>query len=695
MRTVKETAIENRIEELLGKMTLDEKISMIHGSGFFKSDGVKRLGIPDIFYSDGPMGIRRNFKNAEWVKLEENDDYVTYLPSNSALASTWNREQAGKMGDILGAEARARGKDISLAPGINIKRTPLCGRNFEYMSEDPKLIEELVVPFIKEVQKYDVASCVKHYAFNSQESERMSVDSVVDERAAREIYLPGFKAAVQKAGTYSIMSAYNRYKGIFCSHSKELLEDILREEWGFDGAVVSDWGAVHDTVAAAEVGLDVEMDVRPCFDDYFLANPLKKLVAEGKISEEYIDKKIRNILRLMFRINMLDGDRAEGSYNTREHQEAVLECAKESIILLKNDEDVLPLKKEKGKKIAIIGLNASVEHADGGGSAEINALYEICPLMGIRMQLGGSCDLRYAKGYDESGTDKLMPKALELAKASDEVIFVGGLNHKYDVEGWDRKDMKLPFNQDELISELLKINPNTVIVMEAGSPVDMSAWADKAKAIVWMYYSGMEGGKALAEILFGACNPSGKLAETFPVHLEDSPAHAIGEFPGKLEGEDKRVCYNESVYVGYRYYTSKKVKPMFCFGHGLSYTEFEYSDICAETEENNGLNLKVSVMIENTGKLAGKEVVQLYISPVDPTVERPVLELKAFDKIELKAGEKKKAEFVLDESAFAYWDTDRHTFVAPAGKYEILAGASSENILQKTVVELKNEYVVK
>ena len=578
------------IEEILNELTLEEKIGMIHGAGLFRTEGVERLSIPPLYMSDGPMGVRAEFADNEWRNIGTTEDYVTYLPCNSAIASTWNRDLAGKAGEVLGEEARGRGKDVILAPGINIKRSPLCGRNFEYMSEDPRLIEELVVPMIEGIQKNDVAACVKHFATNSQETERLWVDTIVDEETLEEIYFPGFKAAVQKGHTLSLMGAYNLLNGEHCCMSKSLLNEKLRKEWAFDGVVISDWGAVHDTKQAAESGLDIEMDVKYQFNEQYMADPLFKAVQDGEIEESLVDEKVRNILRMMLRLKMIGPEkenRKTGAYNTEEHRRAVLDVARESIILLKNEDQVLPLWAESGCKVAVIGANAAAIHSNGGGSAEIKALYEISPLMGIKKLLGGNVKVSYAPGYvipdkeeaseinwqaastgtagdmekestvsgsapDENTAGGSTPEkqqkaaaesyrkkqqealaaAVALAKASDIVIFVGGLNHDFDVEGLDRADMKLPYGQDEVIEALLKVAPDMVVCMYAGAPVEMP-WAEKAKAILWSYYAGMEGGTALAEILFGKVNPSGKLAETFIRDASQCPAHTIGTFGKK------------------------------------------------------------------------------------------------------------------------------------------------------------------
>lgn len=740
--------MESQIEKLLKKLTLDEKISMIHGAGLFRTGAVERLDIPPLKCSDGPMGVRNEFHNERWIPTGTYDDYVTYMPSNSALASTWNRELAYQSGYVLGEEARGRGKDVILAPGINIKRDPLCGRNFEYMSEDPKLVAALSVPFIKGVQENDVAACVKHFACNVQETDRLMVDTIVDDRTLYEIYLPAFKAAVQEGGSYSLMGAYNMINGIHCCENKRLLDFILREEWGYDGTVISDWGAVHKTKQAAEVTMDIEMSVFPDFDDYKLANPLKEAIINGEITESAVDSKVRNILRMMFRLKMIGKQketRKAGSYNHPVHREVVLRTAEESMILLKNKENKLPLNQKKIKKIAVIGQNAAKIHSDGGGSAEIKALYEICPLMGIKMYLGGNTEVVYAPGYyvpekpktfsnnwqekslDElentdiglavrrEGEDspdvqeraevfrreeekaaqkekenqliheknvKLFEEALKAAEDADEVIFVGGLNHDFDSEGFDRSDMKLPYEQDMLIEELLKVRKDTVITLIGGSPVEMP-WRDKAETILWSYYAGMETGKAFAKIIFGDANPSGKLAETFPARYDDCITAKNGQ-----SGIRGKISLSEGLYYGYRYFDKERTAPAFCFGHGLSYTKFVYSNLSLKQEKDGDKTVKVNFSVKNTGKLAGAEVVQAYIAPIAPKVDRPAKELKAFAKVKLQPGKTGKVTLILSRQDFAYFDSEKHAFTVDSGDYEILIGASCEDIRLRGICTL-------
>ncbi len=664
--------LRKQAENITVKLTLEEKIGMIHGAELFATKGVERLSIPPLKMSDGPMGVRQEFEPDNWKTVGLSDDYVTYLPCNSALASTWNRRLAHEMGGVLGEEARGRGKDVILAPGINIKRSPLCGRNFEYFSEDPFLTGEMVVPFIQGVQEWDVAACVKHFAVNNQETERLWVEVEVDEKTLREIYLPAFHDALIRGGAYTVMGAYNKIYGRHCCESPFLMNQILRDEWGYDGVAVSDWGAVHDTRLAAESSLDIEMSVTDHFDDYHMAQPLKKMVEDGEIPESLLDEKVTRILMLMLRLHMMDEERKSGSYNTPGHRQTALMVARESVVLLKNSAGRLPLDKKKVKRLLLIGDNAESIHSNGGGSAEIKALYEISPLMGIKTLLGGNADVAFARGYcrDEkqensdlnwqaeslsaaggkSGSAEkesrieqkrkaLREEAIRMAAEYDDVIFIGGLNHEQDSEGNDRSDMKLPYGQEELIRQILQVNPRTVIVLQGGSPVEMGAFLAEADTVVWNWYAGMEGGHALAEVLFGEVNPSGKLPETFYKKHTDCSAHALGEFPG-----DTKVRYTEGVFVGYRYNDTFEIDPEFCFGHGLSYTSFSYEN-GSLSEEAGGC--RVSCDIVNKGDRAGGETVQVYLSPRERKEGEPLQQLKGFEKVFLKPGERSRIEIHL------------------------------------------------
>ncbi len=719
---------EQELQEILKGLTIDEKIGMVHGVGLFRTKAVEEKGIPEFVFSDGPMGVRPEYQKTQWYPVGQPDDLSTYLPSNSALASTFSREAAKEIGSILGAEARGRGKDMILAPGVNIMRSPLCGRNFEYMSEDPYLTAELAVPYIEGVQENDVSACVKHFALNNQETRRHGVDVQVDERALWEIYLPAFEAAVKRAGTNGVMASYNKFRGKYASHSKELLDDILRDKWGFDKLLVSDWGSIEDTIEAANVSIDADMRVTDNFDEYFFANPLKEAIESGKVKEEKLDEKVMHILRTMNVLKMLDDkdERARGTYNAPGTSEKLRKIADESIVLLKNEDKLLPLDKDKCKKVVVIGDNAIRQHAYGGGSAEIKALYEIPPLLGIRMALGGKSEIVYEPGYynfvignawgkDVNGQwlgdvpneqlsydeiakldEKYLARAKEAVKDADAVIFVGGLNHDHDVEGRDRETLELPNHQDDIIKELLKIRPDMIVALMAGSPVSVRAWADDCKALITYSYGGMQSGAALADVIFGDVNPSGKLAVTFPKKLEDSPAHAEGEWPG-----DDKVTYNEGIYVGYRYFDKKGIEPEFAFGHGLSYTEFEFGELHAEPavdtdgEGNDTQVMSVYLPVKNIGEVNGACTVLFYVKPAaDSAVDRPVKELRGFDKKELKVGETAFFTAKLPLKAFSYYDANKAAYVVPAGTYEVVAAYACDDERSTISISIAEEKVL-
>lgn len=665
----------------IDKLTLEEKIQLIHGVAFFKNGGVGRLSIPQLVMSDGPMGVRHEIKDTVWEPACETDDYVTYFPSNIALASTFAPGLAKEMGRCLGAEARGRGKDIILAPGINIIRTPLCGRNFEYLSEDPYLIRKMAVPLIQGIQENDVAACVKHFAVNNQETRRMDVNVEVDERTMREIYLPGFEACVKEAGVYAIMSAYNKLRNEYCSHSRFLLNEILKMEWEYDGIVISDWAAVHDTKKAVSCGLDLEMSTEANFDEYYLASPLLRLIKEGVIPESLIDDKVSRILRTLEKIKKGSPKRCKGSYNHPQHFKCVKKVAEESVILLKND-GILPLEEGKTGTIGVIGENADKLHASGGGSAEIKALYEISPLLGIRMLLGGNTQVLYEKGYSSDAADsqkdreEFIRRAEELAEKVDTLIFIGGQNHEQDSEGMDRADMKLPYGQEHLIDRLLAVRPDMTVVLTGGSPVEMGAFAERAKSIIQMFYAGSESGMALAEVLFGLVNPSGRLPVTFPKKLEDSPAHALKTYPG-----DDTVTYKEGIFVGYRYFDAKGIEPQFCFGHGLSYTGFEYKNLKISYAKDGKPEVKVAV--QNIGAQRGKEVVQLYLGffeTEEKLPELPPLQLKSFSKIDLEPMEEREITITLDSRDMCYYDVTEGQWKKINGGVQVFVGASSRDI---------------
>jgi beta-glucosidase len=684
------------IDSLISEMTLEEKVAMIHASSSFTTGGVPRLGIPEWTMSDGPHGVRKEH-GRDWAQDEGAFDSVTYLPVGVALAATWNPELGYEFGKVLGSEARARGKDVILGPGVNIIRTPLNGRNFEYMSEDPYLVSQMVVGYVKGVQEQDVAACVKHYAANNQEIERNTIDVEMSERALREIYLPGFKAAIVDAGAYTLMGAYNKFRGQFCTHNEYLVNKILKDEWGFGGAVVSDWGAVHDTKQALLYGTDVEMGTdlsmlpNPDYNKFYMANAAIEMIRTEQVAEAVIDEKVSRILGVMQKTNIF-GERRAGAVNTKEHQATALKVAEEGIVLLKNS-GVLPLDNQKVKSIAVIGANADRKHAGAGGSSQVNAKYEITPLAGLRNH-AGPVSVTYAAGYeivkDKGANPELIEEATKAASAAEVVIYVGGWIHgytdgwndnAYDAESLDKPSLTLPFGQDELIQAVMKANPNTIVVLMGGAAADMSKWNDKAKAILQAWYPGMEGGNALAKILFGQVNPSGKLPMTFPKKLSDVSAHALGEYPG----QDGKVIYKDDIFVGYRYFDTQKIQPLFAFGHGLSYTTFQYGK---PEVVRNGEEVHVKMKIKNTGSRSGGEVIQLYVKDVQASVPRPDKELKAFRKVFLEAGEEKELELTLTKEAFQYFDEGKMDWTMEPGRFVLSIGSSSRDIRQTAEIEL-------
>ena len=695
-----DAATEQKITDLIAKMTIEEKVNMLHASSAFTSGGVARLGVPEFIMSDGPHGVRVEHGRG-WDVVPGVNDAATYLPTGNTLAATWNPTLGYQFGTVLGSEANARGKDIILGPGINIIRAPLNGRNFEYLSEDPYLISKMVVGQIKGIQDQGVSACLKHYAANNQETNRLTIDVGMTERVLREIYLPGFKAGVIEGKVNTVMSSYNKFRGQWVSHSYYLLNTILKREWGFTGPVISDWGAVHNTIEPLNNGLDIEMGtelfLKPFkgYNSFYMGDTVVTLVKTGKVKETLIDDKVRRILRVMFKTGMMDKSRKPGSFATKEHQQVALKIAEEGIVLLKNEQNILPLQSKKIKSIAVIGLNAFRPNAYGGGSSQVKATYEITPLEGIKNLVGPKTKVTYSQGYNVvrgGGADKkLIDEAVAVAKSADVVIYVGGWVHGYNYNEWsdnaydaedtDKPDMNLPFGQDQLINAVLAAKPNTVMVMMGGGGVDMSQWIGKAKSIVQGWYPGMEGGNALASIIFGKVNPSGKLPMTFPKKLEDSPAHKLGDFPG-FKG---LLNYNEGIYVGYRYFDTYKVEPQFAFGHGLSYTNFSYSDlkVLASTDKK----ASICINIKNTGKVAGAEVVQLYVKEQNPKIDRPEKELKSFKKIFLKPNEIQEVIFDLDETAFQYYDEVQAKWVMDKGKFDILIGSSSRDIRQQETLE--------
>lgn len=702
--------MEKRIEKLIKKMTLEEKVGLLHGNSKFYVAGVERLGIPEWSLSDGPHGVRAEINRHDWAYAGWTNDSASYFPTGTAFAAAWNPELAYRRGEVLGEEARWRKKDVLLGPGVNIIRSPLCGRNFEYMSEDPYMNSVLAVAYIKGLQSRDVACSVKHFAVNNQETNRTTVDVECSERALREIYLPAFKAAVQEGGALTVMAAYNKFRGEFCAENNYLVRKILRNEWGFDGVYVTDWGAAHSTVPSMEAGLDLEMGTLiDKYEDWYYANPLIEAVKSGKIPMSLVDEKVGDVLRVMIKTNVLDPKKrfGPGSMNTKEHQQATYDAAAEAIVLLKNQNNLLPLDFSSIKSLAVIGDNATRKHSNGGLSSEIKAVYEVTPLEVLRAKWGDKVDIRFAQGYEKlstfvegsnngqsSGTfssktqesDALLKEAVEVARTSDVALLVCGLNHDYDTESFDRLNMDIPYGQVELIQEVVKANPRTIVVMIAGSPLNMAAVDICSPAIVWAWFNGMEGGNALVDVLSGKVNPSGKMPFTTPVSLDQSPAHALGNFPGR----DLKVNYEEDILVGYRWFDTKGLPVVYPFGYGLSYTTFDYSNLNTDKETYDQADtIQATFTLTNTGDREGAEVAQLYVSDPVCSVMRPVKELKGFKKVFLKPGESRRITLDIPVSSLAFYSEAQSQFVVEPGEFILQLGASASDIKQRISVEVK------
>ena len=702
--------MEKRIEKLIKKMTLEEKVGLLHGNSKFYVAGVERLGIPEWSLSDGPHGVRAEINRHDWAYAGWTNDSASYFPTGTAFAAAWNPELAYRRGEVLGEEARWRKKDVLLGPGVNIIRSPLCGRNFEYMSEDPYMNSVLAVAYIKGLQSRDVACSVKHFAVNNQETNRTTVDVECSERALREIYLPAFKAAVQEGGALTVMAAYNKFRGEFCAENNYLVRKILRNEWGFDGVYVTDWGAAHSTVPSMEAGLDLEMGTLiDKYEDWYYANPLIEAVKSGKGPMSLVDEKVGDVLRVMIKTNVLDPKKrfGPGSMNTKEHQQATYDAAAEAIVLLKNQNNLLPLDFSSIKSLAVIGDNATRKHSNGGLSSEIKAVYEVTPLEALRAKWGDKVDIRFAQGYEKlstfvegsnngqsSGTfssktqesDALLKEAVEVARTSDVALLVCGLNHDYDTESFDRLNMDIPYGQVELIQEVVKANPRTIVVMIAGSPLNMAAVDICSPAIVWAWFNGMEGGNALVDVLSGKVNPSGKMPFTTPVSLDQSPAHALGNFPGR----DLKVNYEEDILVGYRWFDTKGLPVVYPFGYGLSYTTFNYSNLNTDKKTYDQADtIQATFTLTNTGDREGAEVAQLYVSDPVCSVMRPVKELKGFKKVFLKPGESRRITLDIPVSSLAFYSEAQSQFVVEPGEFILQLGASASDIKQRISVEVK------
>ncbi len=715
--------LEQRVEDALQRMTLDEKIAIIHAQSKFSSPGVKRLGIPDLWTDDGPHGVRPDVLWDEWEQAGQTNDSCVAFPALTCLAATWNPEMARIYGENLGEEALYRGKNVILGPGVNIYRTPLGGRNFEYMGEDPWLASRIVVPYVQGLQSKGVAACIKHYALNNDEEYRHLVNVIVSDRALQEIYLPAFKAAVREGGAWAIMGAYNLYKDQHNCHNQYLLNKILKQDWQFDGVVISDWGGAHDTEQAVKYGLDLEFGTwtdglafgtSNAYDNYYMAQPYKQLIQEGKMTTQELDEKVRRVLRLHFRTTM-NRNRPHGFLCSESHYAAALKIAQEGIVLLKNDapkgaQPVLPLDANKKQRILVVGENAIKMMTVGGGSSSLKVQKEILPLDGIKARFANA-EVDYARGYvgdtvqsyngvtvgrslyEMRSKDELISEAVEKAKTADVVIVVGGLNKSdyQDAEGHDRKSYDLPYAQNELVEALVAVNPRLVFVSISGTG-SVLPWINKVPAVVQGWFVGSESGEAIANVLAGDVNPSGKLPFTWYADLNQCGAHAMNAYPGVWR-EGQQIIdeeYKEGVYVGYRWVDKQKAKPLFPFGYGLSYTTFSLGKATADKKQitaNDQISFTVSVT--NTGNRAGAETVQLYVSDKKASVDRPVKELKAFQKVYLQPGESRDVTLTIGRDALSFFDEATGQWKAEPGTFEALIGTSSQNLPTKCSFELK------
>ena len=712
--------IEERVEDALSRLTLEEKVALTHAQSKFCSPGVARLGIPEFWMTDGPHGIRPEVLWDEWEQAGWTNDSCVAFPALTCLAASWDPEIARLYGKSIGEEARYRNKTVLLGPGVNIYRSPLNGRNFEYMGEDPYLAGKMVVPYVQGVQQNGVAACVKHYALNNQEVNRHTTNVIVDDRALYEIYLPAFKAAVQEGNAWAIMGSYNLYKNQHGCHNQYLLNDILKGEWGFDGVVVSDWGGVHNTQEAITNGLDMEFGswtnglsngASNAYDNYYLADPYLKLIREGKVGTKELDDKVRRILRLAYRTTM-DRNRPYGSLCSEAHFAAARRIGEEGIVLLQNRNNLLPIDLNRAKRIAVIGENAIKMMTVGGGSSSLKVKYELSPLDGIRKRVGDQAEVIYARGYvgdpsgeyngvksgqdleDSRSPEELIAEAVAVAKEADYVIFIGGLNKSahQDCEDADRKELGLSYGQDKVITALAKANKNLIVVNISGNAIAMP-WVKEVPAIVQAWYLGSEAGSAIASVLTGDVNPSGKLPFTFPASLQDVGAHKLGEYPGTPRSDGSPIVdqkYNEGIFVGYRWADKEKTKPLFSFGHGLSYTTFAYGKAVADKKVmGQDEMLTITLPVTNTGSREGSEVIQLYISDLKSSLPRPVKELKGFSKVKLAPGETREVTFTIGKEALSFFDDTRHEWVAEPGQFEAWIGASSTDIRNRVAFELK------
>ena len=718
--------VEQRIDDAISRMTLQEKIRVIHAQSKFSSAGIPRLGFPDFWTDDGPHGVRPDVLWDEWEQAGQTNDSCVAFPALTCLAASWNPEMAAVYGKSLGEEALYRGKDMILGPGVNVYRTPLGGRNFEYMGEDPYLISRMVVPYVQGLQSMGVSACVKHYCLNNDEEFRHQVNVIVSDRALHEIYLPGFKAAVQEGKAWAIMGAYNLYKGEHNCHNQWTLNKILKGDWGFDGVVVSDWGGCHNTEQAVKNGLDMEFGswtnglstgTKNAYENYYLATPYIKGIESGKYTTKELDDKVRRVLRLFYRTTM-NRQRPHGFLCSDSHYEAARNIAEEGIVLLQNNGNLLPINTATAKRVLVVGENAIKMMTVGGGSSSLKVQHEILPLDGLRKKLGTGIVVDYARGYvgdvtgeyngvttgqslkDDRSEDELIKEAVDKAKDADYVIVFGGLNKAghQDSEEHDRLQYELPYAQNRLIEALAKTTSKLVFVNISGNAVAMP-WKSKVPAIVQGWFIGSEAGNAIADVLTGAANPSGKLPFTWYAKLNDCAAHALGTYPGtwretndKAAGFDKLIDeeYKEGIYVGYRWTEKKNIRPLFAFGHGLSYTTFKLSNLrsSANSMTRDG-KLTFTVSVRNTGSRRGAETVQLYVKDLKSSVDRPVKELKGFKKVWLNPGEQKDVEITIDNTALSFYDETTSQWKSENGDFEALVGNSSDNITLKSRFTLK------
>ena len=712
--------IEERVEDALKRMTLDEKIAVIHAQSKFSSPGVKRLGIPEFWTDDGPHGVRPDVLWDKWEQAGQTNDSCVAFPALTCLAATWNPAISRIYGESLGEEALYRRKDMILGPGVNIYRTPLGGRNFEYMGEDPYLASRMVVPYIQGMQSKGVAACVKHFALNNDEEYRHQVNVIVDDRALHEIYLPAFKAAVTEAGVWGIMGAYNLYKNQHNCHNQWLLNDILKRQWHFDGVVVSDWGGAHDTRQAVENGLDMEFGTwtdglsfgtSDAYDNYYLASPYRKLIQDGTYTEKELNDKVRRVLRLFFRTNM-NRNRQFGSLCSEAHYDAARKIAAEGIVLLQNKGRVLPIDTLKARRVLVVGENAIKMMTVGGGSSSLKVQHEELPLDGLKACLEGmNIEVDYARGYvgditgeyngvttgqqlaDSRSPEELIAEAVDKARKADYVVFFGGLNKSdyQDAEGHDRKSYSLPYDQDKIVEALAKANKRLIFVNISGNAVAMP-WKSSVPAIVQGWFLGSTAGYALADVLTGRTNPSGKLPFTWPASLNDVGAHKLNTYPGTWRADKKIIDeeYKEGIFVGYRWVDKEKTKPLFAFGHGESYTSFKIGKAKASAASiTTADSLSFTVSVTNTGKVAGSETVQLYIHDCESSLPRPYKELKGFKKVYLQPGETKKVTITIGNDALSFYDDKAASWTTEPGQFEALIGNASDNIVSKVAFTLK------